>query len=77
MRSEHGIVNIESAAFSGCVCPIRIPRGGDSGLFQKLVFEGFFLEGCYKYSFDTIEGIQRFGFNNKTRCTAEIKPIRL
>jgi hypothetical protein len=77
MRSEHGIINIKSAAFSGCVCPISIPRGGDSGLFPKLVFEGFFLEDCYKYSFDTIEGVQRFGFKNKTRCTGEIKPIHL
>jgi hypothetical protein len=76
MRSEHGIVNIESAAFLGCLCPACIPRGGDSGLIPKMSFEGFFLEGYWKYGFAAFERVQKFRFKNKTRDSSEIKPIR-
>jgi hypothetical protein len=76
MRSKHGIVNIESAAFLGCVCPVSIPRGGDSGLFPKIGFEEFFLERCCKNSFDTLESVQWFGFKNETGNSSKIKPIR-
>jgi hypothetical protein len=76
MRSKRGIVNVQSVSFSGCVCPIRIPRGGDSRLFPKISFERFFLEGCCEYGFDTLESVQRFGFKNKTRNSSKIKPIR-
>jgi len=76
MRSEHRIVTIESAAFPSCVCPISIPRGGDGCLLPKISFEGFFLEGCREYLFDTLKSVQRFGFENKARNSSMIKPIR-
>jgi len=57
VRSKHRIVNVESAAFPGCVCPISIPQGGYSWLFPKISFEGFFLEGCSKYLFDTFKSV--------------------
>jgi len=75
MRSKHRIVNVKSAALSGCVCAISIPGGGDSRLFPKIGFEGFLLQGCCKYGFDTVEGIQRFRFKNKAGGSCEIKPI--
>jgi len=43
MLAEYRIVNVKSAAFSGCICPISISRRGDSRLFPKINFEGFFL----------------------------------
>jgi len=76
MRSKHRVVNLESAAFPSCVCPISIPRGGDRGLFPKIGFEGFFLEGGCEYLFDTLKSVQRFGFENKRRSSGKIKPIR-
>jgi hypothetical protein len=77
MRSEHTIINIESASFSGCVCPITIPRGGDNRLFPKIRFKGFFIEDRCEYGFDSIESVQSSGFKNKTKDSCEIKPIRL
>jgi hypothetical protein len=76
MRSKLRIVDIQSASFSGCVCPINIPKGRDSRLFPKISFERFFLEGCCGYSFDTLECVQRFGFQDKTRNSTKIKPVR-
>jgi len=75
MWSKHEIVDIEST-FSGCVRPACIPRGGYSRLFPIIGFERFFLEGCRKYGFDTIEGVRRFGFEINARDSSEIKPIR-
>jgi hypothetical protein len=76
MQAIHRIVNIESTALSCCVSPVNIPRGGDSRLFAKISFEGFFLERCRKYFFNTLEVVQRFRFKNKTRNSSEIKRIR-
>jgi hypothetical protein len=45
-------------------------------LFPKIDLEGFLLERCSEYSLDTLEGVQRFGFKNKTSNSSEIKPIR-
>jgi hypothetical protein len=70
------VVNLKSAAFSGCVCPIRISRGGDSSLFPKIDLEGFVLGGCHEYSVDIIVSVHRFEFKKKTRDSNKIKSIR-
>ena len=75
MQSKHGIVNIKYASFSGCVCLISIPGGGDSWLFSKISFERFFLKRCCEYSFNTLESIPRFGFKNKAGNAGKIKPF--
>jgi len=74
--SKHGIVDIKSAAFSGCILLQSIPRGGDSWLFPKIGFIGFFLEWCCKDGLATIESIHRFRFKHKAMGSWEIKPIR-
>jgi len=75
MRSKYRVINVKSAVFSGSVCPVTIPRGGDNRLLPKIGFKGFFLEGCCEYRFNTFESVQRFGLKNKTRGSSEIKPI--
>jgi len=75
MLSEYRIVTIESATFSGCVCAVSIPRGGSSRLFPEISLQRFLLNGCCKYTLDTLEGIQTFGFQSITREAGKIKPI--
>jgi len=75
--SKHAIVDIMSAARSGCVSPMNIRMGRDSGLVPKTCCEGFFIKGCSKNFFDTAEGVERFRFKNMGRGSGEIKPICL
>jgi len=75
MSSEYWVVNIHTAALSGCVYPIKIGRGGNVRRLPKISFEGFFLKGCCQYSVDALEFVQGFGFKNKGRGSSEIKPI--
>jgi hypothetical protein len=77
MRTKHGLVNIKSTSFSGYVSPINIPSRENSGLFPEISIARFLLKGCCTYGFDAIEGVQRFGFENKTRCSGKMKPIHL
>ena len=75
MWCEYRIVNIESAAFSCCVCPISIPRRGKSRLLPKVSCEVSILERRCKDRFDAVEGVHGFGFKNKARGSSKMKPI--
>jgi hypothetical protein len=65
MGSEYGFVNIESAAFPGCVCPISIRRNGNSGLFPKYASRGSSSKDAV--SIASILSTAFNGFGSKTR----------
>jgi len=73
--SNHWVVNVQTSALRGCVCPISILTGGNNQLFPKIHCERFLLEGRCKYSLDAVWSVQWFRFENKAMGSSKINSI--
>jgi hypothetical protein len=59
------VINIPTAALSGCICPINVPGEGNVTLFPKTSLQRFFLKGCCKHCLNAFKGVQWLGFKNR------------
>jgi len=75
--SKNWIDKIQTSAFARCVCPVMIPRGSNSWLFQTVGFQMFFLGSCCRDFINTVESVQWFVSENNTMGSTKIKPIHL